>query len=90
MLTPDKDPQHLLNKRQFGMDRDVPIDIDGTISVAKESDLLRLDGAMEDDNELTYWVQYHLPANGKLVHRSAWVQLKKAPEPATGEAAAFA
>lgn len=41
-----------------------------------EADLLKLEGGFENDNELTSWVQYHLPATGELVHRSAHVQLK--------------
>lgn len=89
-MTPNQDPNHLLNKPTAGMDRDVPTDLgDGTIGSAKESHLLRLDGVFEDDNELTHWVQYHLPTNGRLVHRTAWVQLKHPAEALLGEAAAI-
>lgn len=39
-----------------------------------DSLLERRDGVYEDDNELTRWVEYW--HEGKLVHRSAHVQLK--------------
>ena len=44
------------------------------------SQLLKLEGGFENDNELTTWVQYHLPATGELVHRSATVNLKRGQE----------
>jgi hypothetical protein len=44
-----------------------------------ESDLLKLEGGFEDDNEVTTWVQYHLKTSGDLVHRSAHVTLKSVP-----------
>lgn len=89
-MTPDQDPNHLLNKPRPGVDRDVPVDYgNGTIQTAKESELLRLDGVFEDDTELTHWVQYHLPTSGLLVHRTAWVQLKHPAEALQGEAASF-
>ena len=37
--------------------------------------LIRKDGDMEDDNEITNWVEYYL--DGELVHRSVHVHLKK-------------
>lgn len=42
-----------------------------------DSLLLKLEGGFENDNEKTTWVQYHLPASGELVHRSAHVDLKE-------------
>jgi hypothetical protein len=44
-----------------------------------DSELLKLEGGFEDDNEITSWVQYHLPKSGELVHRSASVHLKTSP-----------
>lgn len=41
-----------------------------------ESALLKLEGGFEDENEVVKWVQYHLPADGSMVHRSAHVHLK--------------
>lgn len=44
-------------------------------------------GIIENDNELTTWVEYWL--EGELVHRSAHVTLKKIPTFAGGAAASF-
>ena len=40
-----------------------------------ESLLEKLEGTVDNDNELTSWVEYWL--EGELVHRSAHVTLKK-------------
>lgn len=48
------------------------------ITQMDEADLLKLEGGFENDNERTTWIQYHLPATGELVHRSAHVTLKQA------------
>lgn len=42
-----------------------------------ETDLLKLEGGFENENEVARWVQYHLPASGEMVHRSAQVHLKQ-------------
>ncbi len=47
------------------------------ITQMDEADLLMLEGGFEDEREVTAWVQYHLPATGELVHRSAHVHLKE-------------
>ena len=52
-----------------------------------DSLLERKDGAFEDDNELTTWVEYWKDA--ELVHRSVHVTLKKMPVFAGAEAASF-
>ena len=52
-----------------------------------ESLLVKQEGTVDNDNELTTWVEYWL--EGELVHRSAHVTLKKMP-PIGGEAAAIA
>ena len=44
-------------------------------------------GQVDNENELTSWVEYWL--EGELVHRSAHVTLKKMPTFAGGEAASF-
>lgn len=44
-----------------------------------DSDLLKLEGGFENDNETTTWVQYHLRTTGELVHRSVHVTLKSIP-----------
>lgn len=70
-----------------GVDRDVTCDMgDGSPFITmKESQLDRTWGGHENDNEIAVWVEYRL--NGKLVHRSARVHLKKAAVFAAGEAA---
>lgn len=50
--------------------------IDGQMQQMDEADLLKLEGGFENDQEIVKWVQYHLPASGELVHRSAHVHLK--------------
>ena len=52
-----------------------------------ESLLVKKEGSVDNDNELTTWVEYWL--DGELVHRSAHVQLKKSVG-LTVEAASFA
>ena len=44
-------------------------------------------GEIENDNELTTWVEYWL--DGELVHRSAHVTLKKVPTFAGDDTASF-
>jgi len=52
-----------------------------------DSLLEKREGTVDNDNELTTWVEYWL--DGELVHRSAHVTLKKMP-PVGGEAASIA
>lgn len=52
-----------------------------------DSLLEKREGTIDNENELTTWVEYWL--EGELVHRSAHVTLKKMP-PIGGEAAAIA
>ncbi len=52
-----------------------------------DSLLEKREGTVDNDNELTSWVEYWL--DGELVHRSAHVTLKKMP-PIGGEAASIA
>ena len=51
-----------------------------------ESLLEKREGTVDNDNEITTWVEYWL--EGELVHRSAHVTLKKMP-PIGGEAASI-
>jgi hypothetical protein len=46
------------------------------ITQMDDSELLKLEGGGEDADAIYTWVQYHLPINGVLVHRSAHVHLK--------------
>jgi hypothetical protein len=52
-----------------------------------DSLLEKREGSVDNENELTTWVEYWF--EGELVHRSAHVTLKKMP-PIGGEAAAIA
>ena len=52
-----------------------------------DSLLVKREGTVNNDNELTTWVEYWL--DEELVHRSAHVTLKKPPVFAGGEAASF-
>ncbi len=52
-----------------------------------DSLLEKLEGTVDNENELTTWVEYWL--DGELVHRSAHVTLKKIPTFAGGAAASF-
>ena len=52
-----------------------------------ESLLEKREGSVDNENELTTWVEYWL--DGELVHRSVHVTLKKMPS-IGGEAAALA
>lgn len=56
----------------------IPVLIDGAMAERDESELHKLEGGYEDDNEIVGWVQYHLKSTGEMVHRSAHVHLKKA------------
>jgi hypothetical protein len=53
-----------------------------------DSLLEKREGTIDDENELTTWVEYWL--EGELVHRSAHVTLKKMPVFAGVEAASIA
>lgn len=48
------------------------------ITQMDDSDLLKLEGGFENDDEIASWVQYHLKTTGECVHRSAAVHMKKA------------
>ena len=52
-----------------------------------DSLLEKREGTVDNDNELTTWVEYWL--DGELVHRSVHVTLKKMPGYVGGEAASI-
>lgn len=53
-----------------------------------DSLLEKKEGTIDDENELTTWVEYWL--EGELVHRSVHVTLKKMPSFVGAEAASIA
>ena len=52
-----------------------------------DSLLVKQEGTVDNENELTVWTEYWL--DGELVHRSAHVTLKQMPVFAGGETASF-
>ena len=52
-----------------------------------ESLLEKREGSVDNDNELTTWVEYWL--DGELIHRSVHVTLKKVPSFAGAELASI-
>jgi hypothetical protein len=51
----------------------------------KESALDKLDGVIDNENERTYWVEYRIPGNPLIVHRSVDMILKQASVTSVGE-----
>jgi len=43
----------------------------------EESTLIKTEGLIDNENEKTTWVEYRLPGNDEIIHRSAHVALKK-------------
>lgn len=58
----------------------VQLDPNGPITLMDEAGLIRIDGEKEDANEKTTWVEYRLPSDYRIVHRSVHVTLKKGQE----------
>ena len=84
------DPNHPMNPPTPGIRRAIPVDLgNGIIEYMDEMYLVRRTGEEENENEIVAWVQYHLPANDQMVHRSAHVHLKKARVFAEATAAAI-
>lgn len=52
-----------------------------------DSLLVKQEGTIDNENELTVWTEYWL--DGELVHRSAHVTLKQMPVFAGGDTASF-
>jgi len=52
-----------------------------------DSLLVKQEGSIDNENELTVWTEYWL--DGELVHRSAHVTLKQMPVFAGGDTASF-
>jgi hypothetical protein len=50
--------------------------------------LEKLDGVIDNDTERTYWVEYRLPGNPEIVHRSVDMVLKQAPVFGSGDVSA--
>jgi hypothetical protein len=83
---------HLPRCRRFQRNRTNLIRTNMLVTTTKgdmdDSLLEKRDGTVDNDNELTTWVEYWL--EGELVHRSAHVTLKKTAVFGGGETASFA
>lgn len=53
----------------------VQLEENGPITEMDEALLVKTEGVVDDDNELTRWVEYRL--SDRVVHRSVHVHLKK-------------
>jgi hypothetical protein len=64
----------------------IPTLIHGSMGETEEQELDRTDGTVENDNEVTTWVEYRLKGSDEIVHRSVHVRLKTpvTAEPAIG------
>lgn len=60
----------------------------GPITEMDESLLEKTEGSVDNENELTTWVEYRLPGQQRIIHRSVHVRLKK-PVLAFGEVESF-
>jgi len=48
-----------------------------TLGDMDEALLDKREGVVDNDNERTTWVEYRLPGQNEIIHRSAHVQLKR-------------
>lgn len=48
-----------------------------------ETQLIKVEGTIDNENELTTWVEYYISGSDEVVHRSAHVTLKQFPDFAT-------
>jgi hypothetical protein len=48
-----------------------------TLGDRDETTLDKREGTVDNDNELTTWVEYRLPGSEEIIHRSVHVRLKR-------------
>jgi hypothetical protein len=48
-----------------------------TLGDREEATLVKTEGEIDNDNELTRWVEYRLTPDGEIIHRSVHVHLKR-------------
>lgn len=51
-----------------------------TLGLRDESTLHKTEGAVDNENEYTTWVEYREREGGEIIHRSVHVTLKRAVE----------
>lgn len=57
----------------------INIDRGHGIEQVDESELVKTEGVVDNDNEHTVWVEYRFPGSDVIVHRSAHVAMKRWP-----------
>ena len=69
----------------------VQLEADGPITQMDESELVKSTGGIDNEIERTTWVEYRLKSdpNGRIVHRSVDMVLKKPAVFADGAVSAF-
>jgi len=55
----------------------VQLDADGPITEMDEALLQKREGYLDNENEYTTWVEYRLPLQERVIHRSVHVTLKR-------------
>ena len=75
----DGEQRHMTPEELHSRINDVPEEITTTLGMMKTTYLDRKVIEFEDDNELTYAIEYRLKSDpdGRIVHRSVHVQLKR-------------
>lgn len=58
----------------------VQLDPNGPITLMDEVCLVKSEGSLDNENEVTTWIEYRLPDSDRIVHRSVHVTLKKGQE----------
>lgn len=66
----------------------VQLEENGPITEMDETLLEKTEGFLDNENEYTIWVEYRLPGQDRIIHRSAHVRLKR-PVSAFGELESF-
>jgi hypothetical protein len=69
----------------------VQLEVNGPITEMDDSELIKSVGGIDNDVERTTWVEYRLPSDpeGRAVHRSVDMYLKKPAVFAVGESGKF-
>lgn len=67
----------------------VLIQVGDTQRLESVRNLVRTNGVLENDHELTTWIEYRFPNSDVVVHRSAHVTVKKMPGEMSGAVQSF-
>ncbi len=50
---------------------------DAPFEQVEESELVKIEGLVDNDHEITRWVEYRFPGSDVIVHRSVHIHLKQ-------------